>query len=167
METFEGMSSLRWRKGGRGSMLSKVVGFLLLFSIFSACRSTRQHSELVHMAQRQQQQLQCYDTLWQILNLKLDNLVVEWENDTARKQVKSVRLTSSKAEIGLQQHSVIVAEVTNSCDDTLARVCEETTLRAVAAHEGKSKSRWWLWFLVGVVIGLGIGYLVTHFHLRR
>lgn len=166
MKTFEGMSSLRWQEGGRGFMLFKIIGFLLLLCVFSACRSARQHSELIHMVQRQQQQLLRYDTLWQVLELELDNLVVEWETDTLRKQVKSVRLTSSKAEVGLRHHTVTVAEVTNSCDDTLVWKREKTTLHSVAASEEKRRSRWWLWLLVGAVVGLGIGYQVKH-HLSR
>ena len=133
--------------------------------VFSACRSTRQQSERIHMAQRQQQQLLCYDTLWQILNLKLDNLVVEWENDTARQQVKSVRLTASKAEAGLQHHAVALVEVTTSSEDTLTWEGKETTLYSTAAPEEKRR-KWWL-LLVGAVVGLGIGYLVMYFHLRK
>ena len=167
MKTFESTSSLRRQEGGWGSMLSKVVGFLLLLSVFSACRSTRQQSECIHLAQRQQQQLQCHDTLWQVLNLKLDNLVIEWENDTMRERVKSVRLTASEAEIGLQQHSVTMAEVTNFCDDTLALERKETTLQSVAAPEGKRSSYWWLLPLVGVAVGLAIGFHVMRLLSRR
>ena len=139
---------------------------ILLLMVFSACRSTRQQSERIHMAQRQQQQLQCYDTLWQILNLKLDNLVVEWENDTTRQQVKSVRLTASKAEADLQHHAAVWVEVTTSSEDTLTWENKETTLRSAAAPEEKRRRWWWL-LLVAAVVGLGIGYLVTHFHLRK
>ena len=138
---------------------------ILLLMVFSACRSTRQQSERIHMAQRQQQQLQCYDTLWQILNLKLDNLVVEWENDTARQQVKTVRLTASKAEAGLQHHAAAWVEVTTTREDTLTWEGKETTLHSAAAPEEKRR-KWWL-LLVGAVVGLGIGYFVTHFHLRK
>ena len=138
---------------------------ILLLMVFSACRSTRQQSESIHMAQRQQQQLQCYDTLWQILNLKLDNLVVEWENDTARQQVKSVRLTASKAEAGLQHHAAAWVEVTTTREDTLAWENKETTPRLAAAPEEKRRRWWWL-LLVAAVFGLGIGYLVIHYHPR-
>ena len=166
METFEGMPSLRWQKGGQESTLSKVVGFLLLLSVISACRSTRQHSELIHTAKRQQQQVQWYDTLWQVLSVKLEDLAMEWETDTTHKQAKSVRLTSSKAEIGLQHHSVTLAEVTNSCNDTLVWEREETTLHSVASSEGKRRSYWWVFLLVGAVVGLAVGYQVMH-HLSR
>lgn len=138
---------------------------ILLLMVFSACRSTRQQSESIHMAQRQQQQLQCYDTLWQILNLKLDNLVVEWENDTTRQQVKSVRLTASKAEAGLQHHAVAWVEVTTTREDTLTWESNETTLRSAAAPEEKRRRWWWL-LLVAAIVGLGIGCLVIYYHPR-
>ena len=145
----------------------KTFEIILLLMVFSACRSTRQHSELIHLAQRQQQQLQCHDTLWQVLNLKLDNLVIEWETDTSRKQVKSVRLTAFKAEAELQHHAVTSTEVATSCDDTLAWKRDETALQSVAAPEGKRRSYWWLLLLVGVAVSLGIGYHVTRLLLRR
>ena len=168
METFESISSLRGHMDkGMESMPSKVIGFLLLLSVFSACRSTRQHGELIHMAQRQQQQLLCYDTLWQVLNLKLDDLVVEWETDTTFKQIKSVRLTASKAEAELQHHAVTLMEVTNSCKDTLGWEREETTLHSVAAPEGKRRNYWWVLLLVGAVVGLALGYQVMHHLLCR
>lgn len=167
MKTFESTSSLRRQEGGWGSMLSKAIGFLLLLSVFSACRSTRQQGECIHLAQRQQQQLLFHDTLWQILNLKLDNLVIEWETDTTRKRGKSVRLTASQAEAGLQHHAVTLTEVTTSCDDTLAWKREETALQSVAAPEGKRSSYWWLWLLVGVAVGLAIGFHVMRLLSRR
>ena len=93
--------------------------------------------------------------------------VVDLDGTVYRGRDKSVRLTASQAEAGLQHHAVTLTEVTTSCDDTLAWKREETALQSVATPEGKRRSRWWLWLLVGVAVGLAIGFHVTRLLSRR
>lgn len=155
---------LRNDMGCSGSVSMPLVAMLLilLLTTFFACRSHRQSTETLVVAQRQQCQLAVSDTLWRQLTVCFDDLVVEWLPDTTSTGIvpkTMVRLTATKAEVGSEQREArtLVAAVQHS--DTLSQhqvMASGTGIATPDPIEGARRRWWWLWLLLIALLAIGV-----------
>ena len=155
MAGFEGMSSPRRHAGGLGSMPSKLLLFIIILVVLSACRSQRQSTETIAMAQRRQQQLLYRDTLWSQLSLLLENLTMEWLTDSLTVPPKTCfRLKADKAEASLRQQAQTEVQVTEIQEDTIKvdRLRTEATEPFIQEPSSHPTWRWRLLALGSILI---------------
>ena len=155
-EVFESMSSLRRPVGGLGSMPSKAMVFLLLLVLLSSCHGKRKALETINLSQRQRQELQYHDTVWQTLSLRLDGLTVEWQADSASGMSTIVRAQAEHAELGTQRqmHTEVHAEVQRR--DTIAT--HQETVEPVPPSRA-TRSAWYAWLLLILLVAAAVVYV--------
>ena len=147
-----------------GSVSMPLVAMLLilLLTTFSACRSHRQSTETLVVAQRQQCQLAVSDTLWQQLMVCFEDLVVEWLPDSSSTGIGPktvVRLTATKAEVGGEQREARTVVAAIQHFDTLSQhqVMESATGIVTLDPIGGARHRWWwLWLLLIALLAIGV-----------
>ena len=152
--SFEGMSFQRRHAGSLESMPSKMLFFIFILVVLSACRSLRQSTETLTLLQRRQQQLHYRDTLWQQLSLQLDGLTIEWppEADNVPRS-KGMRLTAKHGVMHLESQKKTERQTLVACTDTVSKANHsEQTAIVVSARDGESRKGKYL--VVGLVIGL-------------
>ena len=136
-------------------MPSKLLFFIIILVFLSACRSQRQSTETIAMAQRQERQLHYYDTLWSQLSLHLENITMEWLTDSLTVPPKTCfRLKADKAEASLQQQAKIEVQVTEQQEDTIKvdRLRTEATEPFIQEHSPHPTWRWKLLALGSILI---------------
>ena len=136
-------------------MPSKLLFFSIILVVLSACRSQRQSTETIAMAQRRQQQLLYRDTLWSQLSLHLENLTMEWLTDSLTVPPKTCfRLKADKAEASLQQQAKIEVQVTEQQEDTIKvdRLRTEATEPFIQEPSSHPTWRWRLLALGSILI---------------
>ena len=149
----KGRSSQRRHVVGMGSM--HLVAMLLLFLIFTACRSHRQHVETFAMKQRQEQQLFYRDTLWSQLSLYLENLTWEWPTDNVvGKPQTFFRLKADKAEANFRQQSQSEIQVMEREEDTIG-VDRESRVVTEPSQQVRSVRQRWMLLLLGLALIAG------------
>lgn len=167
----KGMSSLRGHVGGLGSMpLAAMLLLLLLLLSLTACRSHRQSTETIAMAQRQERQLTFSDTLWQQLSIRFDDLVVEWLADSLPVEGSpppTVRLKAARAEVSREERSSATLSVRVQHSDTVSQQQEEASVAGMAVVEsqafqegGAPRQRLWLWLLPWLLLFLCAGFFL-------
>ena len=135
---------------------------LLFLLLFTACRSHRQSTETLVVAQRQQCQLAVSDTLWQQLTVCFEDLVVEWLPDSSSTGIGPktvVRLTATKAEVGGEQREARTVVAAIQHFDTLSQhqVMESATGIVTLDPIGGARHRWWwLWLLLIALLAIGV-----------
>ena len=154
MAVFEGMSFQRRHAGSLESMPSKMLFFIFILVVLSACRSLRQSTETLTLLQRRQQQLHYRDTLWQQLSLQLDGLTLEWPPEADNVPCsKGVRLTARQGVMHLESQKKTERQTLVACTDTVSVANHsEQAATVVSARDGESRKGKYL--VVGVVIGL-------------
>ena len=136
-------------------MPSKLLLFIIILVVLSACRSQRQCTETIAMAQRRQQQLLYRDTLWSQLSLHLENLTMEWLTDSLTVPPKTCfRLKADKAEASLRQQAQTEVQVTEQQEDTIKvdRLRTEATEPFIQEHSPHPTLRWKLLALGSILI---------------
>ena len=135
-------------------MPSKMLFFIFILVVLSACRSLRQSTETLTLLQRRQQQLHYRDTLWQQLSLQLDGLTLEWPPEADNVPCsKGVRLTARQGVMHLESQKKTERQTLVACTDTVSVANHsEQAATVVSARDGESRKGKYL--VVGVVIGL-------------
>ena len=146
-------------------MPSKVLIFLVLVFLLSACHSKHKALETINLSQRQEQQLHCYDTFWQHLTFRFEDLVVEWLVDSLpadHGQSTTIRLRAQCAEVSREQQSAMTVVAIAQRTDTMIQQREEMSSVGVAVPElvEGPHSRRRLWLLSLWVLFLGAGFFV-------